>query len=61
MIGENKLDLFAEVLADPENNFSISLENLLLKELANNEVLKHVKNIFQMEMGNKVFKQNNAD
>ena len=28
---ENKLELFAEVLADPENNFAISMERLVLK------------------------------
>ena len=28
---ENKLELFAEVLADPENNFAISMERLALK------------------------------
>lgn len=27
---ENKLELFSEVLADPENNFAISLKKLTL-------------------------------
>ena len=40
---ENELELFAEVLPDPENNFAISLEKLALKKLANNAVFKHIK------------------
>ena len=55
---DNELDLFAEVLADPENNFVISLKKLTLKKLANNEVFEHVKNTFEMEKANKIFKQN---
>ena len=55
---ENKLELFAEVLADPENNFAISLEKLALKKLANNEVFKHIKNTFEMEMDSEICKQN---
>ena len=55
---ENKLELFVEVLADPENNFAIALEKLALKKLANNEVFKHIKNTFEMEMDSEIFKQN---
>ena len=44
---ENELELFAEVLADPEKNFAISLKKLVLKKSANNEVLEHTKNIFE--------------
>ena len=55
---DNELELFAEVLADPENNFVISLKKLTLKKLANNEVFEHVKNTFEMEKANKIFKQN---
>ena len=55
---DNELELFAEVLADPENNFVISLKKLTLKKLANNEVFEHVKNTFEMEKANKNFKQN---
>ena len=58
---ENELDLFAEVLADPKNNFACSLEKLALKTSADNEVFKHIKSIFQMEMDNEIFKQNNVD
>ena len=35
---ENKLELFAEVLADLESNFVISLEKMLLKVSAINKV-----------------------
>ena len=35
---DNELESFAEVLADPENNFAISLEKLALKMLAKNAV-----------------------
>ena len=58
---ENELELLAEVLADPENNFTISLEKLAQKKSFNNEVLEHIKNTFEMEMDNEIFKQNNAD
>ena len=56
---ENEFELFAEVLGDSENNFAIFLEKLTLKKLANNEVFEHIKNTFEMEMDNEVFKQNN--
>ena len=58
---QNELELFAEVLADPENNFAISLEKLALKKSANNEVFKHIKKTFKKKMDNKTFKLNNAD
>ena len=32
-----------------------------LKKSANNQVLEHIKNTFEMEMDNEIFKQNNAD
>ena len=56
---ENELELFAEVLANPENNFAISLEKLALKKSAM-YVFDHIKNIFEIEMDNKIFKQNNT-
>ena len=37
---DNELELFAEVLADPKNNFAISLEKLAIKKSASNEVFK---------------------
>ena len=35
---ENERELFAEVLADPGNNFAVSLEKLALKKSTNNEL-----------------------
>ena len=32
-----------------------------LKRSANNQVLENIKNTFEMEMDNEIFKQNNAD
>ena len=57
---QNELELFAEVLADLENNFAISFEKMALKKSASNEVFEHIKNTFEMKMDNKIFKQNNA-
>ena len=34
-------DKKSEVLADPENNFAISLEKLTLKKSVNNEAFEH--------------------
>ena len=56
-----QLKLFAEVLAGPESNFAISLDKLVLKTSANNEVFEHIKNNLWDEMDNEIFKQNNAD
>ena len=58
---ENKLELFAEILADQENNFAIFLEKLPLKKTSKNTVFEHIKNTFEMEIDNESFKQNNAD
>ena len=58
---QNQLELFAEVLADLENNFAISFEKVALKKSASNEVFEHIKNTSEMKMHNKIFKQNNAD
>ena len=58
---KNNLELFAEIPAEPENNFAISLEKLALKKSANNEVFEHIKDTFEIEMDNEIFKQNNAD
>ena len=57
---ENELELFVEVLADLENNSAISLEKSALKQLANNE-LQHIKDTFEVEMGNEILKLNNTD
>ena len=40
-----ELSVYAEILANPENSFVISLEKLALKKSAKNEVFKHIKNI----------------
>ena len=53
-------DKKSEVLADPENNFAISLEKLTLKKSVNNEAFEHIKNTFEMEIDSEIFKQNNA-
>ena len=37
------------------------MEKLAQKKSFNNEVLEHIKNTFEMEMDNEIFKQNNAD
>ena len=58
---ENELELLAEVLADLENNFDVSLEWFAIKKSANNEVFQHITNTFEMEIDNKIFKQINAD
>ena len=50
----------SEVLADPENNFAISLEKLTLKKSVNNEAFEHIKKTFEMEIDSEIFKQNNA-
>ena len=57
----DKVPEFLEFLADRKNNFAVSLEKLALKKLSNNEVFKFFKNSFEIEMDNKIFKQNNAD
>ena len=44
---DNELELFAEVLADPKNNFAISLEKLAIKKSASNEVSEHIQNILR--------------
>ena len=55
---ENELELLAEVLADPENNFAISVDKLALKKSSNNKAFERIKNTFEMEMDNVTFKQN---
>lgn len=56
----DKVPEFLEFLADRKNNFAVSLEKLALKKLSNNEVFKFFKNSFEIEMDNKIFKQNNT-
>ena len=51
---ENELELFAEVLVDPENDLAISLESLTLGKSANNEIFDHIKNTFEREMDDEI-------
>ena len=51
--------VFAEVLANSENDFAISLGKLALNWF-NNEVFEHIKSTFEMDMDNETFKQNNV-
>ena len=51
--------VFAEVLANSENDFAISLRKLAL-DWFNNEVFEHIKSTFEMDMDNETFKQNNV-
>ena len=37
-----KTELFADVLADEDNQFAASLEKLALKKSANNELFDHI-------------------
>ena len=54
---ENMLELFARVLANLENTFASSLEELALKRSANNEAFEHIKNTFEMEIDNEIKRQ----
>ena len=58
---ENMVESCADVLADLENKFAVSLKKWVLKKLANNQAFEHIKNTFEMEMDKEIFKQNNAD
>ena len=40
--------LFAEVLADTDNNFLVAIEKLALKCSSNEEVFGHIKNLFEI-------------
>ena len=58
---ETELDCLADVLADPENNYAISLDKLALKKSSNNEVFEHIKIDFVKEMENEDFRARNAE
>ena len=58
---ENELEFFAEILADLEKVFAISLDKLALKMSANDEVFEHVKNTFDLKIDNEILKQDNTD
>ena len=42
--------LFAEVLADTDNNFLVAIEKLALKCSSNEEVFGHIKNLFEIAL-----------
>ena len=58
---ETELDCLADVLADPENNYAITLDRLALKKSSNNEVFEHIMTDLSKEMGKEDFISRNAD
>ena len=54
---ENELEEFAKVLTDDENAFVVSLEKLLLKKSANNEVFSQIKIAFEQALRDSDFKK----
>ena len=51
--------LFADILADDENNFCECLEHLALKKSANNELFASLKSIFDSSLSDEDFKELN--
>ena len=47
--------LFAEVLADTDNNFLVAIEKLALKCSSNEEVFGHIKNLFEISLQDERF------
>ena len=47
----NELELFAEFLADPENNFAICLEKLAIKKSGINAIFEHINYTLKMDNG----------
>ena len=45
-----ELDALADVLANPENNYAITLDKLALKKSSNNEVFDHIRIDFLKEI-----------
>lgn len=58
---ELEINVYADVLANPENSFAIALEKLALKKLANNEVFEHIQKLFQAELDKDDFKEKNSE
>ena len=56
-----ELSVYADVLADPENSFAVSLEKLALKKSANNEVFEHIQKHFIAEMEKEDTKERNSE
>ena len=57
---ETELNTYGKVLADPENNFALTLEKLALKKSANNEIFEHIKEQLDLEMQTEDSKNRNA-
>ena len=58
---ELEINVYADVLANPENSFAIALEKLALKKSANNEVFEHIQKLFQAELDKDDFKEKNSE
>ena len=58
---ECELEIFADVLAEPENCFAVTLEKLALKKSSNNEVFDHIQNAFVSEMAKEEFQLRNIE
>ena len=58
---ECELEIFADVLAEPENCFAVTLEKLALKKSSNNEVFDHIQNAFVSEMAREEFQLRNKE
>ena len=56
---DDETKLFADVLADDENNFCATLERLALKKNANNVLFKNLKEIFDENQNREEFKELN--
>ncbi len=55
------MDLFAEVLAEPENAFASTLEKLALKKSSNNELYEYIGNEFKEKLKTPDFRSRNAE
>ena len=54
-----ELDVYADVLADPENSFAATLDKFVLKKSSNNDVFEHIQKKFQVEMERDDFQSRN--
>ena len=54
-----ELDVYADVLADPENSFAATLDKFVLKKSSNNDVFEHIQKKFQVEMEREDFQSRN--
>ena len=58
---KKEIEKFSETLADPTCNYAAFLEKLALKKSSNNELLEHIKNIFDEELNDREFKLMNIE